>query len=156
MKKTKYLWSPPNIGPDSTAMMLALSILVFVIIVCAVSAGKAFEIYSMTFDSFPRQTLMDVIGGTFGGFWVHAAVCAALIIRNYRSFYAPSSSVYLMKRIEKTYQMHLMSLSMPLTGLAAGFIIAVVMMLICRAKYMDLGWYGSLENCTLDIWRALI
>ena len=105
MKKIKYLWSPPNIGPDSTAMMLALSILVFVIIVCAVSAGKAFEIYSMTFDSFPRQTLMDVIGGTFGGFWVHAAVCAALIIRNYRSFYAPSSSVYLMKRIEKTYQM---------------------------------------------------
>lgn len=152
--RKKMAWNPPDIPAYRIIIELVVSIFLFVLILCSVQANNALERYVMM-DGV-SATLMDVIGGAFAGFWLHAAVCAALAIRNYKSFYTNSRSIYLMKRTGSRSEIHFMSLSLPVIGLIAGFILAVLMMLGCRGRCIEMDNFGDMQNCILDIWRALI
>lgn len=158
--KKKYFFSPPG---EKVSVMAA--ILVSVALLCVIISSIAMYSETAGFVTWkdwidwivPLPRFVDVIRGRFAAFWIFAAACAFMALKNYRSFSAQSRSDYVMKRIKNSAEKHFMCLSVPVIGLAAGFLLVLVMILLYRAQYIDaVGTLHPADYYEFNIWRALI
>ena len=152
--KKKIIMSPPGISGGSTAALIAASAVVFILLLSA-GAGDTIEgIREGWKDVVP---LDSILAGKFAGTWIHAALCAALAVRNYRSFRTEGQSIYVMKRVNSSSEIHVMSLAIPLIGAVIGFAAAIGLMYAYRGSYISASDFGQLtEYNTFSIWRALL
>ena len=152
--KKKICISPPGISIGSMAGIIAASIVVFILLMSVGATDVIEGIREGWKDPVP---LDDILAGRFAGFWIHAALCIALAVRNYRSFRAYGQSLYVMKRTRSVSELHVMCLAIPLTGLIIGFACAVGLMYAYRGSYISAFSLGKLaEYNSFSFWRALI
>ena len=155
--KKKYLISPPGESISGTIAILVISAFVFILIWGNVTTAPISE------EDFRRliyvggiSRLGDLVQGSFIGFWLYAVTCAAIVIRNYHSFNAGSRSIYVMRRIKSPAEKHIMCLSLPVIGLIAGLLLAVIMMFSFKVEYIKAAGSGyPAEYYEFSIWRAL-
>ena len=100
----------------------------------------------------------DILNGRLAGFWVYAAACLAIVVRNYRSFAAQSRSNYVMKRTKSGFEIHRMCLTVPVIGLIAGLLLTYLVALGYQAEYTRIFSSFSIpaEYFDFNFWRALI
>ena len=149
--KKKYFFSPPG---ERVSVMVA--ILVSVAILCVVISSVAMYSETAGFVTWKDwagwtvklPTFGEVIRGRFAAFWLYAAACAAMALKNYRSFRAQSRSDYVMKRIKSSAEKHFMCLSVPAIGLCAGLLLILVLL----AFHLS-GCIGDLYNLGLLLFK---
>ena len=98
----------------------------------------------------------DLLGFTLYGFLILAICMLGMIIFHYTYHFKDSKSIYLMKRLPKTSEIHKRCLVLPITAFFICIISAFVMLLVYFGIYMTF----TPEQCiTPDqwqkIWRAI-
>jgi len=149
--KNKYRFSPPGVSIESNAAILAAAAFIFIILISGIASGSAKEALWYRDDI----RLMETLKSSFAGFWAYAAVCIAIVFRNYHSFRESSQSIYTMKRVSDPSDIHRMCLTVPIIGLLAGLALAIILMFIYRSSFIDEFPGKDPEFYHLDIWRSL-
>ena len=91
------------------------------------------------------------------GYWGYVLGCVGAAAGHYRSFYTPSSSIYVMRRLPDAGELHRRCWGMPLLAMAAGAVLAVVLTVLYWLVYRFATPAECLpENTISDIWRALL
>lgn len=109
---------------------------------------------------FPDAHIADfanIMAHCYWGFWMYLAYLIGVAGNNYYSFYQPTKSIYVMKRIPNAGELHRRCLTVPLLGLAMG----LVVMALCTLAF---GLYYTLATPAEvspawnlpQIWRALL
>lgn len=101
--------------------------------------------------------LNTLMRGKFIGFWGYVVVCVVNGVTHYLSFYTPTKSIYVMKRIPNGRELHFRCLAVPLLSLLGGIILTAILM----AFYTFCYWHATPAECLpafekLDVWRALL
>ena len=89
------------------------------------------------------QPFLFFIRGRMRGFWAYVLFCAGLAAGNYRSFYAETKSIYVMKRLPRAGEVGVRCLTLPVLAVLAGFLFAVLL----TAVYWLIYRYGTPEVC---------
>ena len=114
--------------------------------------------YSVILLTIDRATDFSVM---MRGVYVLLPVCLALaiaaVIINYRSFYRPTRSIYVMRRLRDGGELHRRCLTIPLVGLIAAVILCVVLTVVYYKLYFRETMPVRLPNkVTFNVWRTLV
>lgn len=161
----KYRLIPPGVAMDGEIAIIVLSIFVFLVLLSlpAFQDLNALAEYVKYNYGIPpvyyegKYSINDLIGGHFAGLWLHIAVCAALALRNCRSFHSPVRSIYTAKRSCGSKELSTMRFAVPLIGVLAGIAASAFLILIFYINYLHAvpeSIPGSYK--VLNIWRALL
>ena len=83
------------------------------------------------------------IQGRMVGFRAYVLFCAGTAAANFRSFYAETKSIYVMKRLPRAWEHPVRCLAVPLLAVLAGFLFAVLL----TALYWLFYRYATPEVC---------
>ncbi len=155
MKKSLRI-VPPGTNIYNTFLILAGAALVFIVVF---SSGFTTDFidHVEAADLVPMPSFSELAAGRMSGFWIYAAVCAALAARFILSFRGESHSIYTLKRSKKRSIILRMSFTVPVLALIAGLLLCLLMLLYYRRFYVYYFPAGAaMPPVELDFWRALL
>lgn len=136
---------PPGTDLRAMAISYGLCMLVFLVFWGAsyfIACGRAVqELYELRYgvktlrDDAVMPTLNALIQHRLAGFWVYALVCGYNVWANYASFSQQTKSIYVMKRLPSSRELHRRCLTMPAAALAAGILVCAVLLLLFVLVY---------------------
>ncbi|MCF0137472.1 MAG: hypothetical protein HUJ66_03805 [Oscillospiraceae bacterium] len=163
-KLTKLIPPGANLRSELKEVCAALCIQ------AALSLGFLFRYYdavdSLYIYSFGmRMLITDAVIENVGnllehcliGFWVVVGFCVILTAAHYMSFYRETKSIYLMKRLPETIELHKRCLTLPVLGILAGIILSVLLVCI----YVLIYYIATPSQClpghiSINLWRIIL
>ena len=99
----------------------------------------------------------QMMRGTFLLLAVGFLIAVVAVILNYRSFYRPTKSIYVMKRLSSSREMHRRCLAIPLIGLLLAILLCVGLGLFYYWVYKNYTLPVRLpDRITFNVWRTLV
>ncbi|MBE6020546.1 MAG: hypothetical protein IJC41_07225 [Firmicutes bacterium] len=159
-------WTPPGFNVNAEAHFfivgLAASFLLSLTFIPGYSSAR--KCLYITYQSTEKILMegarmadfSEILGFTLYGFYILAICMLGMIIFHYIYHYKDSKSIYLMKRLPKSSELHKRCLALPITAFLICIISAFVMLLVYFGIYMTF----TPEQCIAPdqwqkIWRDL-
>lgn len=102
-------------------------------------------------------TLDELLWGKLFGFAILVAGCIALAAGHYAAFYRESKSIYLMKRLEDSTELHRRCLTLPVLCLCCGILLFFTLVGLYALLYYRLTPAQCLPaSQTLKLWRCIL
>ena len=99
----------------------------------------------------------ELAAGCLNGLWILFVACVLLAVMNYLRVHQESKSIYVMKRISRRAELHERCLTIPVSFLAVGIVLAVVLYRLYLYVYFHYTPEGRLpEYMNPSFWRALL
>ena len=100
------------------------------------------------------RPLIYILQHKFLGFWGFASLCVGETVMHYRTCYADSKSIYVMRRVKSARELHVRSAALPALALAAGIVLALVLIGIYTLLYFTVTPRQCIDSTAVGILRA--
>lgn len=81
---------------------------------------------------------VEILGESFIGFKVVAALLIAVVVMNYAYHFEESKSIYTMRRLSRVWELHRRCLTLPVCGIIISMITAFALLLFYYDVYMSM------------------